>query len=290
MTDQPCSSIADPHVGGSSLALPGRAYSNRMSQIRTPPGEPSELERIALYSLRGIGVGTFVGGPLAAGILAGMNFHKLGRKRAGHLALAIGALVAVFLFGGMFMLPPEIVDRVPNALLPAIYVSIAVLWVQKTQGAQIAAALDSGAARKASGWSIAGISLGSLAVSLGVVVPFALAEPPFGFGGERATYGPEGMHDIYVVGDIDRSSVDELFETLDDWGFVSSDFGAAFQIKRIDEQYELAIPILRTYWDDAELLAELARLRDALGASVFHATVTILLVDEDFKGTHRKEL
>jgi hypothetical protein len=262
-----------------------------MNPFVSQPESPSPpLKPVVLFSVKAISIGTFLGGPLAAGVLAAVNFRRLGRKHAAWSALGVGLLASVVLFGGLLALPAEVVDRIPSALLPAFYVPLAGLWVNRAQGAQIKAILDTGAGRKASGWSTAGISLGSLVLTLGAFLPFVLAMPPFGFSGEQMSYGPGGMHKVYLASDIDRPTVDRFYAVLSESGFVSSEFETAIQLERVDAGYELTTPIARQYWTDPDLLAEFVKLRTELSATVFKAPVTIILVDEDLKGTHRKRL
>jgi hypothetical protein len=240
--------------------------------------------------MRAIGVGTFLGGPLAAGGFAAINFHRLGRKREGRVALVAGVVVSVVLFGALLLLPSEISDRIPNVALPAIYIPIALLLIQRTQGAQIEALFAAESARKANGWATAGLGLAALALTLGAIFPFAMMLPPFDFGGERVRFGPDGMHTVYVRGEIAPSTVETLFNTLDEEGWVPEDFGGSFQIERTEEGYELTIPILRQWWTDIDFLAEVAALRAQLIQTTFRLPLTIILIDEDLKRTYRKRV
>jgi len=91
-------------------------------------------EKIKLYSLRAITTATFFGGPIAAGILIRKNSFNLGREKEGLAALIIGIVSTILLFCGIFLIPEQIIDKIPYVLIPAIYTGIIYLIVEKIHG------------------------------------------------------------------------------------------------------------------------------------------------------------
>ena len=91
-------------------------------------------EKIKLYSQRAISIATYLGGPIAAGILIRRNFLNLGKEKEGLISLIIGIVSTVLLLWGIFQIPEEIIDKIPNALIPAIYTGIIYFIVEKMQG------------------------------------------------------------------------------------------------------------------------------------------------------------
>jgi len=59
---------------------------------------------------------------------------QLGQRSRGHWALLLGFVAAVVIFGLLFSLPDEVIDAIPNALIPAIYTAIAWGVFEKLQG------------------------------------------------------------------------------------------------------------------------------------------------------------
>ena len=90
-----------------------------------------------LYTQRAIGIATFFGGPLAAGILVRRNFINLGNEQYGKHALSIGIISTILLFGGLFSIPEQVLDKIPSSILPAIYTIVIYLVVDKFQGKQL---------------------------------------------------------------------------------------------------------------------------------------------------------
>lgn len=91
-------------------------------------------EKLRLYSQKAIAIATFLGGPLAAGVLIRKNALNLGREKEGLAALIIGIVSTVLLFWGLFQIPEAIIDKIPNFLIPAVYMGIIYLIVEKMHG------------------------------------------------------------------------------------------------------------------------------------------------------------
>ncbi|MEL7004222.1 MAG: hypothetical protein AAFN93_15995, partial [Bacteroidota bacterium] len=129
-----------------------------------------------LYSQRSIWVATYLGGPLAAGILIRRNFVNLGKEQKGKIALFIGVIATLLLFVGIFSIPEHIIDKVPNFLIPAIYTMIVHLIVQQTQGQDLKQhELNKG--EFYSGWKAAGIGIFGLVIILASVFGYSLFAP-----------------------------------------------------------------------------------------------------------------
>jgi len=91
-------------------------------------------ENLKLYSQKAIAIATYLGSPLAAGILIRQNCINLGRERQGLNALMIGIISTILMFIGIFAIPEYIIDKVPNALIPLIYTVIIYIIVERIQG------------------------------------------------------------------------------------------------------------------------------------------------------------
>lgn len=94
-------------------------------------------ESIKLYSQKAIGIATFFGGPLAAGILVRKNFINLGKEEQGKQALFIGIVSTILLFAGLFAIPDSIMDKFPNSLIPTIYTAIILMIIELVQGHEL---------------------------------------------------------------------------------------------------------------------------------------------------------
>jgi hypothetical protein len=89
---------------------------------------------IKFYSQRAISIATYLGGPLAAGILVRKNYLNLDKEEKAKNSLILGILLTVALLITIFSIPTEIMDKIPNAVIPAIYTLIIYFIVEKLQG------------------------------------------------------------------------------------------------------------------------------------------------------------
>lgn len=119
--------------------------------------QKNSTKDIKLYSSKSITSATFLGGPLAAGYLISENFKALNKEDLGRKSLIIGITATILLFAGMFMLPENIIDKIPSQLIPLIYTGI--IWgiVEWNQGEILKAHKENGNSFF-SGWKVALIS------------------------------------------------------------------------------------------------------------------------------------
>ena len=99
----------------------------------------TEIQDIKLrfYSQRAIVIATYFGGPLAAGYLVRQNFINLGKEDYGKYALIIGIISTLLIFAGIFSIPENIIDKIPNALIPGIYTLIIYFIIEKLIGKEL---------------------------------------------------------------------------------------------------------------------------------------------------------
>lgn len=121
-----------------------------------------------LYSSRAIGGATFLGGPLAAGYMIGENFKALDKPNQGRNSLLIGIISTIILFIGIFMIPENLIDKIPSQIFPLIYTGIILGIVEWKFGSALKSHKENGN-QFFSGWRAAGIGFLSLIIiSIGI--------------------------------------------------------------------------------------------------------------------------
>jgi len=123
----------------------------------------NKTKDIKFYSSKSIGTATFIGGPLVAGYLISENLKALNKPDEGKKYLIIGIIATIVLFGGMFLLPEKIVDKIPKQLIPLIYTGLIWGFVERTQGDALKLHKENGNSFF-SGWRAAGMGLISLVI------------------------------------------------------------------------------------------------------------------------------
>lgn len=96
--------------------------------------EQNKTKGLKFYSQKAIGIATFFGGPLAACYLVRENYLVLNKPDEAKKALLYGLLATVAVLGFIFMMPDEVMDKVPNQVIPLIYTAIIYYIVEYTQG------------------------------------------------------------------------------------------------------------------------------------------------------------
>lgn len=129
-------------------------------------------KNIKLYSQKAIGIATFFGGPMAAGYLVKKNYQSLGQESHAKKAFLIGIVSTLLLFAGIFSIPESIIDKIPNAVIPAIYTGIIYLIVEKIQGQNLKEHLEDGR-EFYSAWRAAGIGAISMTIIFFVIATTA---------------------------------------------------------------------------------------------------------------------
>lgn len=138
-------------------------------------------ENKKLYSQKAIGIATYFGGPLAAGYLVKKNYQSLDQDDNGKRAFLIGIVSSLLLFSGMFLIPDNVLDKLPNALIPLIYTGIIYLIVERIQGEELKLHKENNGDFQ-SAWKAAGIGVISLViigVGAFIVGDLSKVEPDF---------------------------------------------------------------------------------------------------------------
>lgn len=144
-----------------------------------------------LYSQRAITIATYFGGPAAAGYLVKKNYEAYDQSENGKKAFIIGIISTLLIFAGIFSIPENIIDKIPNVLIPAIYTGIIYLIVEKIQGQWLKEHKESGG-KFYSGWKATGIGAIFMVILLAMIAGTAfvagdLSKPDF----DATTYDNE---------------------------------------------------------------------------------------------------
>jgi hypothetical protein len=146
-------------------------------QFEKPKNELNQGLRF--YSQKAIALATYFGGPLAAGVLVRQNFINLGKEESGKNALITGIVSTLLLFVGLFSVPDHIIDKIPNAAIPAIYTGIIYLIVERLQGQTLKIHKEQNGLFY-SGWKATGIGAICLVILMGGIFGYAyLSSNPF---------------------------------------------------------------------------------------------------------------
>jgi hypothetical protein len=138
--------------------------------------EQQENNGFQLYSTKSISIATFIGGPLAASILLRKNYINLGKEKNGKLSLIIGIISTILLLVLMFIIPEDVIDKIPSTIIPAIYTVIIYFIIERLIGKELKSHKES-KNNFYSGWKAAGIGAISAVVLLAAVFAYVFLGP-----------------------------------------------------------------------------------------------------------------
>jgi TonB family protein len=144
----------------------------------------SPVSEVRLYSPLQVAIATFIGAPIAGGILLSANYRALGSIAPSRWAIASGFFSTAALFFIASLLP----HNFPHVLIPGLYTAAARYLTEQFQGADLAAHARGGGALH-SIWRAAGIGIACLVAILLVIVAVILFAPPSKGRSAGAVYG-----------------------------------------------------------------------------------------------------
>jgi len=238
------------------------------------------------FSYRSIGLATYLGGPLAGGILISLNFKRLEEIQKGIWTIIFSLLATVILVIALIKIPEHIIDKIPNFLIPAVYTPIVVYLAKLFQDEKISDAIKD-KDRKEHWWKSLTIGLVGAVATIIIMMFVAFAEPPF--SGDKITYG-EIQNEIYFEpGSVDKEILDKVSFNLEVFGYFNSEFPQSAQVEKWETRYLISIWIDEMYWDDKELSDEINRLKQSLSIDL-DKEVTLILLSPDFIETKEKRI
>ncbi|MCA9070804.1 MAG: hypothetical protein KDA84_17865 [Planctomycetaceae bacterium] len=131
-----------------------------------------------LHSAKGVVWGTFIGSPLAAGVLLAINYWRLGKTTAAQITFALFAVGTAAFFALVYAMPDDL--NIPNVVftIPQLFMVYGV--TNLLQADDIRAHIRNGG-KLASAWAAVGIGVLCLIPVLGGIFGFVyLEEQSFG--------------------------------------------------------------------------------------------------------------
>jgi hypothetical protein len=206
-----------------------------------------------IFTNKVISTATFFGGPLAAGFLIGHNYKVFGNRGAAGKARITGLIFTLLLLAIIAAIPEATLDRIPSAIIPAIYTAAISFLVERLQGESIREFLLS-KGQKASGWLAAGYgAAGAAAILLFAVTVFSVA-PIQGYKYNIQVNEQVNLHYDKRIADEESDMIKLL---LDQSGFFDNSEGADLFLSNNKGLYELKMIVDREILTDTLIINEL---------------------------------
>lgn len=222
-------------------------------------------------------IATFIGGPMAGGLLIYKNFLKLERKKEAQVALSVTFLLTISMAVFAFNIPEEIFDKIPVTVFSSFYTIISAIVFRRFLRAELKQKNEEGAG-KSSHWLAAGFTLGGLIINLIILYAVAFNQAPF--KGEKLSFGVQSNEVYYDKGNTTLEEIQYVATTLRAYGYFNDEYQNAVRVERKEEVFVLTLPISKDVWDNEDIRTFLGSLRISLEKSL---KSKVKVLGEDYK-------
>ena len=241
--------------------------------------EPDKSNRVVptyvLHPLKGAVWAAFWGTPVAAGVVLAINYWRIGRKAAAWKVALLGVVATFALFGFIFSIPEDVLDRIPNAVFIVPQLVLVYLFAKSLQNQLIEQHISNGGSI-ASAWRSVGIGvlclLAVVSVFLGAIF---LQESSLG------TVVQFGNDEIYYAGEATEDDARKLAGVLKDVEFFDS-AGASVRLQASSGQYTISFVLVENAWQDIQVVEAFRDIGKTLTASGFPIPLEVHLCDDSF--------
>ena len=234
----------------------------------------------ALYSPQAVGLATFLGSPIAGGIIMAMNYRRLGRLASGRIAIVGGLIATAALVGLGFALPEH-----SPAFLTAILPFLVMFQVAKQlQGEAVERHRRSGG-KIASMWKASAIGLGCLLALMAIVIAIVIETTP-----STGTRLIVGSSEIYYSGAATQADAQALGKALTDNGYFSPGHSTTVLLAKDRLGTTLKFVVNDEAGERETTLDAFAQLTEQIAPSVGGKPITLKLLNSELKEMQTRKI
>lgn len=239
-----------------------------------------------IYKDRAIWVGTFLGGPLAAGYLIAENFKAFNETDKANKTWIYAIIATIVVFSGVFLIPDNV--KIPNQIIPLIYTAIAYYFVQHFQGQNITTHISSGG-QLFSWWRTIAVGIIGLTITIIPIFGFALLSDSVANASTSAkTYGIMKHEIAFDKDNITETEVNQLADGLIKTTFFDEAVTKYVYAKKVNNTYELSLSVLDGIANDSQALQPFIDLRTNLQTLFSNNKITFKLVVDNLDNVVKK--
>lgn len=200
-----------------------------------------------LFTEKQVGVGTFLGGPIPAGIMIYLNYKSLGKDYEANISMAITLLFSSLFFYFLVITPIEVLDQVPDLIFTSVIALISYIIYRNFMSDLVETSLSDGA-QIVSNWRVAGIT--TLGVGVTFLIGFGFAFSQNLYPGEAAEFDGNTIYyeTDYVTNDILKLTAQELTGVE----YFAPDYGNEVHLTYYGDTFVLTVPVQKEYWDEVK--------------------------------------
>jgi hypothetical protein len=246
--------------------------------IQTPTGK--------IYKAIAIGIGTLLGGPLAAGYLIAENYKAFNKSANAKKTWIYAVITTILIFGGFILIPDA--KKIPFPLIILIYTAIAYYLGKHYQGNNIAAHINSGGALH-NWWRTLLVGLAGLTINVILIFGIALLMDSIA-GSPKSTriYGILNHEITFDEKNISETEIDNIADGLIKATFFDETVTKFVYVKKLNDKYILSVPVNPEIANDDKTIALYIQLRTDLQKQFPDNKIQINLVVDDLDNVVKK--
>lgn len=217
-----------------------------------------------IYKDRAIWVGTFLGGPLAAGYMIAENFKTFNDIDKAKKTWIYTIIATIVIFGGIFLIPDNV--KIPNHVIPLIYTAIAYYLVQHYQGNNISTHLSLGGPLHSWWRTIAVGIIGLVVIAIPIFAFVLLSDSIDNASISTQTYGIMKHEIAFDKSNISEAEVNKIADGFTQTTFFDEEVTKYVYAKKANGKYEITISIVEGIANDSQALQPFISLRNDLQA------------------------
>lgn len=194
------------------------------------------MKKQTVFTLRSITIATFLGGPLAAGVLIYRNFVCFGRRKAAYATLALGLFLIISAVFVLMTIPEKLDSIYIKMVIPAFYTTAVALFAKKYQGHLIEEHLKKGFDKAA--WWLTPLFSAAMLATVVVIYYASMLSLPFK-GYEKIDFLYRNVR-LHAQSEIEEKDFEKIAALIKASQFFEGAKGTLFLDKN-DHTFELTL-------------------------------------------------
>ncbi|PLX01633.1 MAG: hypothetical protein C0595_13910 [Marinilabiliales bacterium] len=213
------------------------------------------------FTEKQINLSTFIGGPLAGGLMLYRSFRKLKKKEEARIVISTMVLLTTIFWVLMFNVENEIIGKLSGIIVTGIFVGLSSFTYRKFLKNRINEEFEEGA-KKASSWFILPYSLGGILISIAILFLIGMNQAPF--KGDVTTYGVTNNEIYYDKGNIGLESLNKIAGVLRRYGYFGDDQQNSVRAEKVDNLMKVTVLINESFVDKPEIIEALKEMKSSM--------------------------
>lgn len=220
-------------------------------------------------------MGAFLGGPVVAGIMAGINLNNIGQKSRAKFSFLLGVLGNVIFYAFILLVPDKFLYDFPHFFIPLIYTTITYIFIEILHHDQLFTAFVDGAHKKPFYkcilWGLSGLAITIFVIFLSLNLKY-YSYNSYEFG--------NAANEIYYSKSISEDEVVIISEQLINDSYFQGDTSRLLYLINNGSAYKLMVIMEESMLFKPEINMDFRLLESVINRSGIEKKLEISLADK----------